>query len=418
MTPRRRAGAAGAAALILAAVLLWALTRHDGDRPSPAASVARTAAPATPPSTTPVPPPPGSAREWGLTFLAAAPDSDPAALGLVRDLVAGHRPDGAAHGITSTRTIVPWDVALPADPALGAGQSPPALLAALDRWVATVIGLGLRPMVSFEHSRSPGYAKDDPAANPLPTPAQYRAAMVAFLAHYAAHGAATWDYTAWNEPNLDTQPTTQARVRPAGWPAPSPDAPALPSRWHFGAAMAVRYLVELRALCGEPGRSCRVLPGDFSGRPDFSWDASGWYRTYRHFLPAGERLWAWHDYRDVTEGTTADLRAFMDAVPGARVWVTEVGPIFFRGCDPARRRRPCPPVRTPEGQATADAALTRRWAAYVGELLGTPAVWDRLHGLTYYMVYGDRNWDSGLISRDGAMRPGAYAPLVALSALP
>lgn len=384
--------------------------------------------PSTPDDVRPVPPPPTNAgttpapaapagREWGLTFLAAAPDSDPAALNLLRGLIAGGRGDGAAHGITSSRTIVPWDVALPPDPALGAGQSGAELLPALDRWVTAITTLGLTPMISFEHSRSATYAKDSPAGNPLPTPAQYRAAMAAFLAHYAAQGAGAWDYTAWNEPNLATQPTAQARVRPAAWPAASDDAPAVAPRWHFGAAMAARYLVELRALCSTEGRACRVLPGDFSGSAHFSWDASDWYRTYRHFVPAGEKLWAWHDYRDVTEGSTADLRAFMDAVPGATVWVTEVGPLYFRGCNPAGRRRPCPRVLDAGEQARADAALIRRWAAYLAALQ-RPPVWDRFHGLTYYMVYGDRNWDSGLISRDGTPRPGAYAPLIALTARP
>lgn len=344
------------------------------------------------------PAPPAPAREWGLTFLHAAPESDAGALDLVRGLIAGNRADGAATGITSTRTIVPWDIALPPDPALGAAQSPPDLLPQLDRWVTVMRGLGLRPMVSFEHSRSGGYDKDRPSTNPLPTPAQYRAAMTAFLDHYAAHGAGSWDYTAWNEPNLVTQPTEQARVRPATWPAVSPDAPAVASRWHFGAAMAVRYVRELRGLCAAGGRSCRVLPGDFSGVHDFSWDASDWYRTYRHFTDDGERLWAWHDYGDVRAGSTADLRAFMDAVPGAQVWITEVGPLFSRG-----------------DKAVDAAALTRDWAAYVAGLQ-RPPVWDRLHGLTYYMLYGDANWDSGLISKEGVFRADVYAPLVALSA--
>jgi len=406
--------AVAAVALVAAVVIVVAGVGDDG---SPA-DVARTA-PAT--RSTPAPParPPARAagREWGLTFLSAAPDSEPRATALVQDLIAGHRPDGATRGITSTRTIVPWDVALPPDPALGAAQTEPDKLAALDRWVGVMTGLGLTPMISFEHSRSAAYDKDDPAANPLPTPAQYRAAMTAFLDRYRAQGAEAWDYTAWNEPNLATQPTEQARRRPAAWPPVSDDAPAVPARWHFGAAMAVRYLQELRGLCGEAGRSCRVLPGDFSGASDFSWDASAWYRTYRHFVGDGEELWAWHDYRDVTRGTTADLRAFLDAVPGARVWITEVGPLFFRGCNPAGRRRPCPAVLTPARQAAADAALTARWTAYVAELQ-RPPIWERLHGLTYYMVYGDQNWDSGLLSRDGMARPGVYAPLVALTARP
>lgn len=410
--------AAGVAALVVAVVVV-VLAGSGEDGSSPPATLARTT-PAPPSPSTPAPSPPAArtaGREWGLTFLSAAPDSEPRAVALVQDLIAGHRADGAAHGITSTRTIVPWDVALPPDPALGAAQTEPDKLAALDRWVQTMTGLGLTPMVSFEHSRSGSYDKDDPAANPLPTLTQYRAAMTAFLDRYRAQGAAAWDYTAWNEPNLATQPTEQARRRPAVWPPVSAGAPAVPARWHFGAAMAVRYLQELRGLCGQAGRTCRVLPGDFSGASDFSWDASDWYRTYRHFAGDGEELWAWHDYRDVTRGTTADLRAFLAAVPGAKVWITEVGPLFFRGCNPVGRRRPCPEPLTPERQAAADAALTRRWAAYVAELQ-RPPIWDRLHGLTYYMVYGDRNWDSGLLSRDGVARPAVYAPLVALTAKP
>lgn len=351
----------------------------------------------TPTPTRPAPPA-VAAREWGVTFLHAAPESDVGALELLRRLIPGHRADGAGTGITSTRTIVPWDIALPPDPTLGAAQSPPDLLRQLDRWVTVMRSLGLRPMVSFEHSRSATYDKDVPASNPLPTPAQYRAAMAAFLAHYARQGAGAWDYTAWNEPNLVTQPTEQASTRPATWPAVSAGAPAVAPRWHFGAAMAVRYLRELRGLCATGGRSCRVLPGDFSGVHDFSWDASGWYRTYRHFAGDGERLWAWHDYDDVRAGSTADLRAFMDAVPGATVWVTEVGPLFSRGT-----------------RAVDEPTLTRDWAAYVAGLQ-RPPVWDRLHGLTYYMLYGDANWDSGLISKTGAFRAGVYAQLVTLTA--
>src|SRR6476646_2124787 len=93
-------------------------------------------------------------------------------------------------GLGYARIVVPWDVATTDPGSLGA-------------WLAAARAAGARPLVSFgvdKRQRCPARPCTPPSAD------EYAAAFAAFHARWP------WvtDVGIWNEPNLDTQPTSNS----------------------------------------------------------------------------------------------------------------------------------------------------------------------------------------------------------------
>lgn len=173
-------------------------------------------------------------------------------------------------GLGYARIVVPWDVAT-TDPG------------SLDAWLAAARAAGARPLVSFgvdKRQRCPARPCTPPTAE------QYGAAMAAF------HVRWPWvtDLGVWNEPNIDTQPTS--------------DSPAL----------VTRYWQAATAVCP----SCRVLAAEVLD----STGAPAYLRAMLAAAPTAPRLWGIHPHEDANHFRTSGTNAILRTVPG-EVWFTE-----------------------------------------------------------------------------------------------
>jgi PKD repeat protein len=157
--------------------------------------------------------------------------------------------------------------------------------ARLDAWLQGARAHGIRPLVSFEHTRGqacPGkHCKG-------PTVAQYKRAWKAFHKKYP------WvkDISPWNEVNSATQPTGKR-----------PD-------------LAASYYNVVRANC----RGCTIIAADLL-------DASNIRRYTAAFLAKAKgkpRLWGLHNYTDTNRFRSRGTNALLQTVKG-RVWLTETG---------------------------------------------------------------------------------------------
>jgi polysaccharide biosynthesis protein PslG len=155
----------------------------------------------------------------------------------------------------------------------------------LDAWLQAARGAGVRPLVSFEHSRGmvcPGKRCKGP------TKAQYTRAWKAFHKKYP------WvkDISPWNEVNSATQP-----------PGKRPDLAAL-------------YYNVVRSSC----RGCTIVAADLL-------DGSNIRRYAASFLRAAKgkpRLWGLHNYTDTNRFRSRGTAALLQSVRGT-VWLTETG---------------------------------------------------------------------------------------------
>src|SRR4051812_7295463 len=199
---------------------------------------------------------PARAVEVGLADQHATTFSDPAFRSL---------------GLGYARIVVPWDVAT-TDPG------------SLDGWLAGARAAGARPLVSFGVDR-----RQRCPARPCtpPTAEQYGAAMAAFHARWP------WvtDVGVWNEPNIDTQPTST-----------SP-------------ALVTRYWQAATAICpAGRGRAAEVLD---------STDAPSYLRAMLAAAGASPpRLWGLHPHEDAKPLRPSGTAAILRAVPG-EIWFTE-----------------------------------------------------------------------------------------------
>ena len=157
--------------------------------------------------------------------------------------------------------------------------------ARLDAWMQAARADGIRPLVSFEHTRGmacPGKRCKGPSKG------QYTRAWKAFHKKYP------WvkDISPWNEVNSATQPTGKR-----------PDLAAL-------------YYNVVRASC----RGCTNVAADLLDAPNIR-------RYVGSFLLAAKgkpRLWGLHNYSDTNRFRSRGTNALLQSVRGS-VWLTETG---------------------------------------------------------------------------------------------
>src|SRR4051794_1827331 len=155
----------------------------------------------------------------------------------------------------------------------------------LDQWLQAARAHGIRPLVSFEHSRGqlcPSRKCKGPSAS------QYKKAWKAFHKKYP------WvrDISPWNEVNSATQPTGKR-----------PD-------------LAASYYNVVRATC----HGCTIVAADLL-------DASNIRRYVASFLARAKgkpRLWGLHNYTDTNRFRSRGTNALLQTVKGT-VWLTETG---------------------------------------------------------------------------------------------
>jgi len=263
----------------------------------------------------------------------------------------------AASQIKQARYQVRWDVALL--------PTTDRAVVELDAWLRAAQTRGYRPLITF----MPSARGDQPS----------RAAYQAAVAQFRINWPQVTEFTPWNEPNH--------------------------SDFSVPASSAVDYLQALLAVCGS---SCTVAAGDFSG----SRTEHTYYRDYKGLVDArglAPRVWAYHPYEVVNNGTASDrfdgLRAFLALTGSADVWFTEVGAYYCQGGT----------YYGPSAQN--DAALRLR------ALISSPshaAYNRRLKRVYYYHFSGD--WhpggpcfhDSGLVNHQSVDGGGARPALTTL----
>jgi polysaccharide biosynthesis protein PslG len=157
--------------------------------------------------------------------------------------------------------------------------------ARLDGWLQSARKHGLRPLVSFEHSRGmncPGKRCKGPSA------AQYARAWKAFHKKYA------WvkDISPWNEVNSATQPTGK-------YPA-----------------TAATYYNIVRAGC----RGCTIIAADLLDAPNIRRYATAFLAKAK----GKPHLWGLHNYTDTNRFRSRGTQALLQTVRGT-VWLTETG---------------------------------------------------------------------------------------------
>lgn len=228
-------------------------------------------------------------------------------------------------------------------------------LAHVREWLIQAKAHGLEPVISFEHSRGVKCTIEDDEVVPTPygetpichrpNPEEYDAAVKAFREYFdprkdnpAAPQLSRYPvlrlFTAWNEPNHSSQPTSNHGDRRIRGTADG-----------TGARLAGKYWRKLLLQCREeeqldPDYGCAVAAGDFI---DFANADTKYLTQYlgTALTPGTGRrphLWAWHAYVAGAPGDKGNLaeerlRNFLArtktgadyASDGPRVWLTEQG---------------------------------------------------------------------------------------------
>jgi plastocyanin len=218
----------------------------------------------------------------------------------------------------------------------------------LDAWMQAARAHGVRPLISFEHSRGqlcPGRSCKGPSKG------QFTRAWVAFHKKYS------WvrDVSPWNEVNSATQPTGKR-----------PD-------------LAATYYNIVRAHC----RGCTIVAADLL-------DASNIRRYVAAFLAKAKgkpRLWGLHNYTDTNRFRSRGTNALLQTVKGT-VWLTETGGVV-------RFVTQKGVVALPKSETRAKKAM-----AYMFKLAEANA-----KRIKRIYVYQFDRFDAGVIRPDGKTRP-------------
>jgi hypothetical protein len=264
-------------------------------------------------------------------------------------------PRFAALKITTARDVIPWDIVT--------RKADKGDLATFRSWFSAAQAAHVSPLISF------GADYTNPAANYVPTVAQYKNAVKAFLKEFPQ----IKNYTAWNEPDF----SYRSLARNPG--------------------LAANYFNALYEMC----RQCTVLAGDVylpaTGTRTIDHAAATlrpWLSAYvkgLHHKPAG---WALHDYTEIRARNTSQLSILMSLTKGP-VWLDETGGVLRRGHWQYKNQ---------------SAAAAARDESY---LLGLTKRFRRIARI-YHYEWGANpaaGWDSALIGPNNQPRP-AYNVLL------
>jgi hypothetical protein len=264
-------------------------------------------------------------------------------------------PHFAALGVKTARDVVPWDVVT--------RRADRGDLADFRAWLSAAEAANVTPLISF------GADFTNPAANYVPTVAQYKTAVRAFLKAFPQIKT----YTAWNEPDF----SYRHLARTPG--------------------LAANYFNALYEMC----RHCTVLAGDVylpaTGTAVIDHSVATlrpWLRAYVkgiHHRPAG---WALHDYTEVRGRNTSQLRILMSMTSGP-IWLDETGGVLRRG------------HWKYHNQSATAAARDEQF------LLSLSKRFHRIARIDHYQWQANplAGWDSGLLAANGRPRP-AYSVLL------
>jgi len=240
-------------------------------------------------------------------------------------------PRFASLGLTEARYIVPWNTAITRDGRWRAQTR---------QWLAAAKAAGVTPLVSFTGT---GYSS--------PKVSDYVRAVRTFLHDFPS----VKRFTAWNEPDwiyrsLARQPQ-----------------------------LAATYYDVLQSSC----HSCLVVAGDvYLPAPQLG----PWLKAYTRALHHHPQAWALHDYYDVRDHVTSQLRTLQRYTRGS-IWLDETGGVEHRG----HWQRESP----------AAAAANERY------LFSLPQRFPRISRIYHYQwqVTTRDGWDSALVAFDGRVRP-------------
>jgi hypothetical protein len=243
--------------------------------------------------------------------------------------------------IHEARLVVPWDVAF-----RGHGRQ----LSSVAAWLNAARRAHVTPLVSFGLDGSN-----------IPTVGLYTGAVRAFVTRFP------WvrRYTAWNEPDLIWTPLAQDPGR------------------------AAAFFNQLVLNC----HGCLVIAGDvfmppsYLGRPYLG----PWLRAYIRGLWFTPKAWALHDYREVRQHSTSQLRVLLGMTRGP-IWLTETGGIERRGHWPYPNQSPQAAGRDEQYLFSLPQSYRRISRIYHYQWQATPSA----------------GWDSALIGPKGGIRPAYW----------
>ena len=282
-----------------------------------------------------------------LIALAAVPAPVEAAKRLPVIGIADQKPDMFADRrfrqlrIRNARLFVPWDAMRYA-----------WQVAEIDRWMNDARRRGVRPLVTFGHSRV--------RRRQLPTPARFGREMRRFVRRYP------WvrEYATWNEANHCGEPVCH---RPK---------------------LVARYWRQLRFAC----RGCTVLAAEVLDQPN----AVGWVRAFNRAARMPPYAWGLHNYIEANRFRTERLRQVLRATGRARNWLTEVAGIVKR--------------RSRFRAKTTDIPESPRHAAKVLRFLLDDVIPRHRRLRRIYVYHWNAatwrdTWDSALVGPNGRRRP-------------
>ncbi len=228
-------------------------------------------------------------------------------------------------GIKSVRRTIPWDVVIRADGSrpytcTGYGKKKKNksgtipqntdLLKNFDAWIDRASSDRYEIALSINKTRGV-----TGAGCYLPTEREYTDGIRKIMDRYQGK---VFLYTAWNEPNHPSQPTSLSYY---------PDK--------SGITRAGRYWRHASALCRNPARMCKVAAGEFVD-DNQTWSSSArippkeFFDAYIKGTGTAPTIWAWHAYNAGTTKSPGRLSAFITRTRKAtgqnpRIWLTEQG---------------------------------------------------------------------------------------------
>jgi hypothetical protein len=219
----------------------------------------------------------------------------------------------------------------------------PSEQASVDAWLTAARASGVRPFVTFSHSRR--------SPRTLPSPNQFKREFKAFRKRYPF----VREYAPWNEINHQSQPTFR-----------KPKA-------------AARFYNVVRANC----RGCTVVAADVLDQAGLE----KYLRTFKRYAKGSPRLWGLHNYSDTNRFRNRGTKALLRTVKGS-VWLTETGGIVrFADSFPYNEKRAARATKYMFKLARSNRRIKR---LFIYSWLGEPR--------------GAR-FDAGLVNPDGSARP-------------